>query len=78
MAFDGVVTRAVVHELAKLVGGRISRIHQPHESDLVFAIRAQGGNQKLLLSANPTYPRIHLTTEEFVNPTEAPDRKSVV
>lgn len=72
MAFDGVVTRAVVHELAKLKGGRISRIHQPHESDLVFAIRAQGGNQKLLLSANPTYPRIHLTTEEFVNPTEAP------
>ncbi|MET3288215.1 UNVERIFIED_CONTAM: putative ribosome quality control (RQC) complex YloA/Tae2 family protein [Brevibacillus sp. OAP136] len=72
MAFDGVVTRAVAHELAKLKGGRISRIHQPHESDLVFAIRAQGGNQKLLLSANPTYPRIHLTTEEFVNPTEAP------
>lgn len=72
MAFDGVVTRAVVHELAKLKGGRISRIHQPHESDLVFVIRAQGGNQKLLLSANPTYPRIHLTTEEFVNPAEAP------
>lgn len=72
MAFDGVVTRAVVHALHKLEGGRISRIHQPHHSDIVMQIRAQGENVKLLLSANPTYPRIHLTTEEFSNPTEAP------
>lgn len=72
MSFDGVVTRAVVHELGKLAGGRISKIHQPHSSDIVLLIRAQGGNQKLLLSANPTYPRIHLTTEEFTNPQEAP------
>mgnify|MGYP001393291215 CR=1 FL=1 len=72
MAFDGVVTRAVVHELHRLVGGRISRIHQPHHSDIVMQIRTQGENVKLLLSANPTYPRIHLTTEEFSNPSEAP------
>lgn len=72
MAFDGVVTRAVTRELDQLVGGRISRIHQPFKTDLVFIIRAQGGNQKLLLSANPTYPRIHLTTEEFINPAVAP------
>lgn len=72
MAFDGIVTRAVAHELASLAGGRISRIHQPHTSDIVLQIRSQRGNQKLLLSANPTYPRIHLTTEEFTNPQEAP------
>ncbi len=72
MSFDGVVTRAIVHELSKLVGGRISRIHQPHHTDIVLQVRAQGENVKLLVSANPTYPRIHLTTEEFVNPQEAP------
>ncbi|NGQ93806.1 fibronectin/fibrinogen-binding protein [Brevibacillus sp. SYP-B805] len=72
MAFDGVVMRAVVHELQKLTGSRISRIHQPHASDIVLHIRAQGENLKLLLSVNPTYPRLHLTTEEFVNPQEAP------
>lgn len=72
MAFDGVVTRAVAKELSQLVGGRISRIHQPFKTDLIFNIRAKGGNQKLLLSANPTYPRVHLTTEEFVNPSVAP------
>lgn len=72
MAFDGVVTRAVAHELVCLKGARIARIHQPHTSDIVLQIRSQRGNQKLLLSANPTYPRIHLTTEEFTNPQEAP------
>lgn len=72
MAFDGVVTRAVVRELHKLVGGRISKIHQPHHTDIVMQVRAQGENVRLLLSANPTYPRIHATTEEFTNPLEAP------
>jgi predicted ribosome quality control (RQC) complex YloA/Tae2 family protein len=54
------------------VGGRISKVHQPHHTDIVMQIRCQGENVKLLLSANPTYPRIHLTTEEFINPLEAP------
>ncbi len=72
MAFDGIVTRAVTEELKKLTGGRITKIHQPHDSDIVLVIRAQGGNHKLLLSANPTYPRFHLTSEEFTNPQEAP------
>jgi predicted ribosome quality control (RQC) complex YloA/Tae2 family protein len=72
VSFDGVVTRAVVQELSKLAGGRISRIHQPHHSDIVIQVRAQGENVKLLLSANPTYPRLHVTTEEFTNPQEAP------
>ena len=72
MAFDGVVTRAVARELHKLVGGRISKIHQPHHSDIVMQVRTQGETVKLLLSANPTYPRLHITTEEFSNPLEAP------
>ncbi|WP_400163269.1 NFACT family protein [Brevibacillus sp. TJ4] len=72
MAFDGVVTRALVHELHRLIGGRISKIHQPHHSDVIMQVRTQGETVRLLLSANPTYPRIHLTTEEFTNPLEAP------
>jgi len=72
VAFDGIVTRAVVRELQKLAGGRIAKIHQPHHSDIVMQIRAQGETVKLLLSANPTYPRLHATTEEFTNPQEAP------
>lgn len=72
MALDGLVIRAMVHELQKCIGGRINKIHQPSEHDIVMQLRAQGGGHKLLLSANPTYPRVHFTVQQFLNPTEAP------
>jgi predicted ribosome quality control (RQC) complex YloA/Tae2 family protein len=72
MALDGLVLHAIVHELQACVGGRINKIHQPTNNDVVLQIRAQGQNMKLLLSANPTYPRVHLTQQQFMNPVEAP------
>lgn len=72
MALDGIVTRAIVHELQGCKGGRISKIHQPNGHDVVLTLRAQRGNSKLLISASPTYPRVHFTEKTFVNPTEAP------
>ncbi|WP_040948588.1 Rqc2 family fibronectin-binding protein [Gorillibacterium massiliense] len=72
MALDGLVVHAVVHELQKLVGGRISKIYQPADSDIVLQLRSAAGNARLLLSANPTYPRVHLTENSFINPTEPP------
>lgn len=72
MALDGIVTRAIVHELQQCVGSRISKIHQPSEHDIIFHFRIQGTNRKLLLSANPTYPRLHFTEQTFINPLEAP------
>ncbi|MNJ33228.1 Rqc2 family fibronectin-binding protein [Paenibacillus bouchesdurhonensis] len=72
MALDGIVTRSIVHELQICVGGRINKIHQPSASDIIFNLRSQGGNRRLILSANPTYPRVHLTEQSFPNPQEAP------
>lgn len=72
MALDGIVTRAIVHELQQCIGGRINKIHQPSARDIIFNMRAQGKNVKLLLSANATYPRVHFTEESFPNPPEAP------
>lgn len=72
MALDGIVTRSIVHELQTIVGGRINKIHQPSSSDIIMQLRSAGGNKRLLLSANPTYPRVHLTEESFPNPLEAP------
>ncbi|MGQ8874039.1 Rqc2 family fibronectin-binding protein [Paenibacillus sp. TSA_86.1] len=72
MALDGIVTRAIVHELQGCIGGRISKIHQPNGHDVVLTLRAQRGNSKLLVSASPTYPRVHFTEKIFLNPTEAP------
>ncbi|TCS94594.1 Rqc2 family fibronectin-binding protein [Hazenella coriacea] len=73
MSFDGIVTRAIVHELNQtLVGGRITKIYQLSDAELLFHIRAQGTNHKLLLSAHPAYPRIHLTDLLQDNPKEPP------
>ncbi|MFV9509944.1 Rqc2 family fibronectin-binding protein [Tepidibacillus sp. LV47] len=73
MPFDGFVTRALIHELReKLIHGRIHKIYQPHPSDLLLHIRSHKDNQSLLLSANPTYPRVYLTKENFLNPLEPP------
>lgn len=72
MALDGIVTRAIVHELQSFIGARIGKIYQPNDHDLIFNLRGAGGGGKLLLSANPTYPRLHLTERSTINPSEAP------
>ncbi|MBW7460048.1 NFACT family protein, partial [Paenibacillus sepulcri] len=72
MALDGIVTRAIVNDLQSCIGSRIHKIHQPTDHDLVFQIKGRGSNSKLLLSANPTYPRVHWTEQSFLNPTQAP------
>lgn len=73
MTFDGIVTKAITEELKdRLEHGRISRIYQPYKYDLIFTIRANGKNQQLLISANPSYARIHITNETYENPKEPP------
>ncbi|WP_099158034.1 Rqc2 family fibronectin-binding protein [Virgibacillus ndiopensis] len=73
MPFDGIVTRAVTEELnAKIIPGKIAKIYQPTQTELVFTIRSQGKNHTLLLSIHPTYARLHLTDDDYKNPTEPP------
>ena len=73
MSFDGLFTYCMTHELNEmLAGGRISKIHQPFEQELVMTIRARGKNHKLLLSAHPTYARVQLTENTYENPEQAP------
>ncbi|MBB4072587.1 putative ribosome quality control (RQC) complex YloA/Tae2 family protein [Anoxybacillus voinovskiensis] len=73
MAFDGVFTYAMTEELkTALEGGRITKIYQPFSHELLLHIRARGQNYKLLLSAHPSYARVHLTNETYDNPAEPP------
>ncbi|MFC7372111.1 NFACT family protein [Fictibacillus iocasae] len=73
MSFDGLVTRAITHELKQTIEtGRISKVYQPHKTDLVFTIRAQGKNHKLFLSASPSFARLHLTNHSYDNPSSPP------
>jgi len=73
MAFDGFVTKAVVDECNSLLKtGRISKIYQSTDSDILMQIRANGENRRLLISANFSFPRIHLTDQQWENPLEPP------
>lgn len=74
MSFDGFFTHHISHELDEtLRGGRISKIHQPYENEVVLIIRNNGVNHKLLLSAHPAYARIQLTKMSYENPSTAPN-----
>lgn len=69
MAFDGFFTHAVVHELDQtLATGRVAKVNQPYPSELIMTIRAHRHNYSLLLSANPTYPRMQITQIAYQNP----------
>ena len=74
MSFDGVFTHLIVKELNdRLKGGRVNKIHQPYEQELVFVMRSQGKNHKLLLSAHPSYARVQLTNMQYANPDTPPN-----
>ncbi len=73
MPFDGIVATAVANELDdKLSGGRIFKIYQPERDTLIFHIRANNENLKLLLSCNANSARIHLTELDLDNPSSPP------
>ncbi|MFJ7677678.1 NFACT family protein [Peribacillus sp. NPDC097198] len=73
MSFDGLFTKAITEEIASLLkGGRINKVHQPYKNEIILVVRAGGKNQKLLLSAHPSYSRVQLTEESYENPKEAP------
>ncbi|WP_456275553.1 Rqc2 family fibronectin-binding protein [Bacillus sp. AK128] len=73
MSFDGIVTKAIAEELKQnIVGGRIAKIYQPFKQELLIHIRAGGQTYKLLISANPSYSRLHSTNEAYDHPSEPP------
>lgn len=73
MSFDGLFTKAMVDELTRsLKGGRINKVQQPYKNEVILTIRAGGVNQKLLLSAHPSYARVQLTNEAYDNPSQPP------
>ncbi|MGP7817568.1 Rqc2 family fibronectin-binding protein [Niallia sp. 01092] len=73
MSFDGLFTKAMTTELLdNLKGGRINKVQQPFSNEIVLVVRANGKNQKLLLSVHPSYARIQLTEETYENPKEPP------
>lgn len=73
MAFDAYFLTSVLNEIrTRCIGARIDKIHQPSRDTLILHLRCQEGREKLLFVANPTAPRLHLTTASPENPPEPP------
>jgi len=73
MPFDGSVVHSIVSELNRtIVNGKIDKIYQPEKDELIIHIRNYKDNYKLLMSASPSYPRVHLTQENRSNPAVPP------
>lgn len=69
MSFDGFFLHHLTNELQEQIEkGRIQKINQPFDHELVLTIRNNRRNYKLLLSAHPVFGRIQTTEANFQNP----------
>lgn len=73
MPLDACCLRAVLCELnEKLAGGRIDKVYQPDRDEIVLSVRGLGGAMRLMMTAEPSAPRIHLIQSNRENPAAPP------
>ena len=74
MALDGLVIHSIVDELSsKLVGGKVDKISQPENDEIILNIRNNPNNYKLVLSASASNPRVYIANDyKKQNPKKAP------
>ena len=79
MAFDGITIASIVHELkTELVGGRITKIAQPENDELILTIKTSPREnhpsltRRLFISADAALPLIYLTENNKTGPLTAP------
>ena len=72
MAFDAFFMGAALEEIRHLSTPRVEKIHQPSRDTVILHLRHGEGRAKLLIAANPTAPRLHLTSANPENPPEPP------
>lgn len=74
MAFDGIVIANLVKELNDtILNGRISKIAQPENDELLLTLKGNNGQVRLLLSASASLPLIYLTKGNKPSPMTAPN-----
>ena len=69
MAFDGITVSALVAEIDdNLKGGRINKIAQPENDELLITGKGANGQKRLLLSASASLPLIYFTDKNRISP----------
>jgi predicted ribosome quality control (RQC) complex YloA/Tae2 family protein len=73
MSLDGLSLSLLVAELHTILcGGRIEKIFQPDAHSLTLFIRTPGKTVRLILSADPKQPRMHISVDSAENPNVPP------
>ena len=73
MAFDGITIAGIAAELRDTIkGGRIYKIAQPENDELLLTIKNNSTQYKLLLSADASLPLVYLTQTGKPSPMTAP------
>lgn len=73
MAFDGIVTKAIVTELDCIIESKIDKIYQPDKNTIVLGLYSQGKHFALNICIDAHNCRINLTTHSKINPLVAPN-----
>lgn len=74
MAFDGITIANIIAELNHTItGGKINKIAQPENDELIITIKNQRQQYRLFLSASASLPLIYLTDTNKPSPLTAPN-----
>lgn len=74
MAFDGIVTKAIVTELQKeILGSKIDKIYEPDKNTIILGLYSPGKHSSLNICIDSHNCRINLTTHSRINPQVAPN-----
>lgn len=74
MAFDGITIASIVREMKNQIeGGRIYKIAQPEKDELLLTIKNNGGQTRMIMSADASLPLLYLTQENKTSPMTAPN-----
>ena len=74
MAFDGITIASIVREMKNQIeGGRIYKIAQPEKDELLLTIKNNGGQVRVIMSADASLPLLYLTQENKTSPMTAPN-----
>lgn len=74
MAFDGITIANIVSELNRTItGGKINKIAQPENDELIITVKNNKQQYRLFLSASASLPLIYLTENNKPGPLTAPN-----
>ncbi|NBK98386.1 MAG: fibronectin/fibrinogen-binding protein [Erysipelotrichia bacterium] len=68
MAFDGLVLNQLCKELQENIPAKINKIQQVSDTEILFTLRCNNQNRKLMISCHSNYNRIHFTNRVYTTP----------